>query len=202
MNVRLTKAQKVRIANSKQLVKIMQDVLLRENSIGRSREHFWIVSLSTASKIINIELVALGSHFQAVVTPSDVYSIAFQKRAAYVIAVHNHPSGNLRPSEADIELTRQLYNIGKYHKVPLHDHLIITEKKFFSFREEGIIKKYSKEINPLEAIEDYGKIMKHEREIEKRKAMEVAKGMLLINIEPKAVSIITGLSVDEVMELR
>jgi DNA repair protein RadC len=202
MNVRLTKEQKKKVANSKELFRIMHSILHRENMIGRSREHFWVVSLDASSKIINIELVGLGSQFRAVITPSDVFSIAFQKRAAYTILAHNHPSGTLKPSSADIELTKKLYHVGKYHSCPIYDHLIITDKSYYSMRDKGLIKEIDKEPNPLHFIEDYFNMLKTEREIERKKSLEIAKNMLLAGVEEKVVAITTGLSVEEVRELK
>lgn len=202
MNVRLSKEQKIKIANTKDMYRVMQGILLRENKLGRTREHFWVASLNTANYIINIELVALGSMNKAVITPSDVFSIAFQKRAAYVVLVHNHPSGETKPSSADLELTKKLYHVGKYHNCPVYDHLIIAEKKFLSMREKGIIKEIDKEPNPLFFIEDYFDLLKRQTDLQKEKATEIAKGMLLLGDDVKKISVLTGLSAEEVEGLR
>ena len=112
MNVRLTKEQKIKIANGQDLYKVMREILLRENKLGRAREHFWVVALATNGYILAIELVALGRLNAVAVTASDVFKLAFQKDAFCIIMVHNHPSGELKPSESDKDLTDNMLHLG------------------------------------------------------------------------------------------
>jgi DNA repair protein RadC len=119
MNVTLTKAQKVRILNAKSIYDIMREVLLRENSIDRNKEHLWLVCLSASNRLLMIELISLGSVHSTIVEPMDVFSFALQKRAVKLILVHNHPSGELEPSPPDIEITERMYAIGKFVRVPV-----------------------------------------------------------------------------------
>jgi DNA repair protein RadC len=66
-----------------------------------------------------------------------VFKAALDARAAAVIAVHNHPSGNLQPSVADVELTEKLRKAGQLLDIPLLDHLIVSERGYYSFADEG-----------------------------------------------------------------
>src|SRR5438105_5881644 len=101
MNVKLTTTQKIKVLNSDDIYNIMQQVLLRENKIDRNKEHFWIIGLSQVNKILYIELISLGTISATIVEPMEVFSIALQKRTVQIILVHNHPSGELKPSNAD-----------------------------------------------------------------------------------------------------
>ena len=130
MNVRLTDEQKIRIANSDQLYEIMQKVLMRENYLGRQKEHFWTVSLNTANKIVNVELSALGSLSEVALKPRDVFRLALIKGASKVILVHNHPSGKLEPSKEDLDITDRLIQVGKIIELDIMDHFIISEDDY------------------------------------------------------------------------
>ena len=68
-----------------------------------------------------------------------MYSVPLQKKALHIILVHNHPSGNLKPSELDIDVTGRLVQIGLMMNTPVLDHLIISEHSYYSFKAVGII---------------------------------------------------------------
>ncbi len=104
----------------------MQKILLRADRIDQDREHFWIVGLANNNRILFIELIGLGSINATIAEPMDVFSFALQKRAVKVILVHNHPSGDLQPSEADKDTTDNLIQAGRIVRTEVSDHLIIT----------------------------------------------------------------------------
>jgi len=133
MNVKLSGIKKIRILNSDDVFDIMQKVLLRENKIDRDKEHFWIIGLNVASKILFIELVCMGSVKAATVEPMNVFRVSVMKNAVKVILVHNHPSGDLTPSKDDKGLTDRLIQVGKILGIEVTNHLIITPKSFLSF---------------------------------------------------------------------
>jgi DNA repair protein RadC len=130
MNVRLTKEQKIKIANSEDVFAIMQAVLKRENRLSRQKEHFWVIGLTPANVIAFIELVSLGSLNIVVVKPLDVFHLAAAKNLPKIILVHNHPSGKLEASEADIRLTQRLIAGAELLEIEVLDHLIISETGF------------------------------------------------------------------------
>ena len=111
MNVRLTKAQKINIANSDDVFAVMRQILRRENRLGRNKEHFWVIGLANNHQILYIELVSLGSITATIVEPMDVFSWALQKRCVKIILVHNHPGGTLQPSLADKEITDRMIQV-------------------------------------------------------------------------------------------
>ncbi len=139
MNVRISKEQKVKIANSQDVFNIMCAVLKRQSKFRRKQEYFWTIGLSTAHDIEYIELVALGRLNAVNVEPVELYSIAVQKRCKRILLVHNHPAGSLKPSKADLTVTQFLKTAAKLLKIELIDHLIISETGFFSFVDEGLM---------------------------------------------------------------
>ena len=102
-------------------------------------EHFAVIYLNARNRIIRVETIQEGIVNQAVVYPRKVLEKALEHKASAIILVHNHPSGHVRPSDADIRLTRLLQDAACVMDIALHDHLIVGENRFFSFREEGIL---------------------------------------------------------------
>jgi len=140
MKVRLTNEERITVANSDDLAEIMQKILLRENKLSRKQEHFWAVGLANNNKIEFIELISLGSINRVAVNGFEVFSLASARKTPNVILVHNHPSGELEPSEEDKTLTENLVKSGEILHVKVLDHLVISETEYFSFNKEGLIK--------------------------------------------------------------
>ena len=140
MQVRLTKTQKIKIANSKDIYSIMKQILLRENRLSRAQERFWVIGLNEANQILYIELVALGTANIVAVKTKDILRMAIYKLAAKIVVVHNHPSGILIPSESDEALTEKIKHGGHFTDIVLLDHLIISEKSYFSFKDKKLLK--------------------------------------------------------------
>lgn len=97
MNIKLSDKEKVRVTRPDELFEIMRRILLEEDPIDQEKEHFWMIGLNQASVILYIELVSMGSVKHVEVEPMNVYRVAVLKGATRVIAVHNHPGGNLTP---------------------------------------------------------------------------------------------------------
>lgn len=106
---------------------------------GKKDEEFCVIYLDAQNQIIDVETVQKGIVNQAVVYPRQVLERALRKKASALILAHNHPSGHVRPSEADLRLTRTIQETAKALDILIHDHIIIGENRFFSFREEGLI---------------------------------------------------------------
>ncbi|WP_165741557.1 JAB domain-containing protein [Candidatus Thiosymbion oneisti] len=141
MEVKLSKQQKVTVNSAEDIYLIMRQILRRENKIGQGQEHFWMVGLNQANKILYIELVALGSSNMINIKPREAFRMAIYKLAVQVIMVHNHPGGNVTPSIEDQDLTDHFIQAGKFLKVEVIDHLIISDETYHSFVESGIFKK-------------------------------------------------------------
>lgn len=105
----------------------------------RTQEVFAIATLDTASHVTGIMEVSTGSLSASIVHPRDVFQRAILQNAAAIILCHNHPSGNLEPSEKDISLTRKLVEAGKIMGIEVFDHLIISDNNYLSMRGEGMI---------------------------------------------------------------
>jgi len=106
---------------------------------GKKDEEFCVIYLDVQNQIIEFETVQKGVVNQAVVYPRQVLESALKKKASAIILAHNHPSGHVRPSDADIRLTKTIQETAKVLDILVHDHIIIGENRFFSFREEGLM---------------------------------------------------------------
>lgn len=207
MHIRLKDHERIKVGNSSDIYGVMQQILLRENRIDRDREHFWTISLNTAQKILNIELVSLGSIKTTVVEPMEVFSIPLQKRAVKVILVHNHPSGEVHPSDTDKDLTDRLIQVGKIMHVPVLDHLIITENSFYSFVDSGLLAELEKSLKYVPAFEIKRRFEKQAREIgeekgKKDRSKEMARAMKRKGYEITEIEELTGLSKASIQKLK
>lgn len=106
---------------------------------GKRDEEFGVLYLDAQNQIIEFETIQRGIVNQAVVYPRQVLENALKKKASAIILAHNHPSGQVRPSDADIRLTRTIQEVARMLDILVHDHIIVGENRFFSFREEGLI---------------------------------------------------------------
>ncbi len=102
-------------------------------------EEFWVLLLNQANEVIDRKRISSGGMTATVVDSRQFFRMAIEGKAVAVIAVHNHPSGNLKPSQADIQLTQKLVQAGKTVEIPVLDHLIVSERGFYSFADEGMI---------------------------------------------------------------
>lgn len=102
-------------------------------------EVFIVLLLNSANQIIEEVKVNEGTLNSALVHAREVFRKAILENAASVILLHNHPSGNTQPSEADKIMTRSLIKAGEYIQIPVLDHIIIAGNKYISFKETGLI---------------------------------------------------------------
>lgn len=100
-------------------------------------EEFWVVLLNRANEVISKKNMSKGGVSGTVVDAKIIFKMATEHLASAIILVHNHPSGNLRPSQADINLTNKLKEAGDILEIPVLDHLIIGRGKYYSFKDEG-----------------------------------------------------------------
>lgn len=104
-----------------------------------SKEHFLAVTLNGGHDIIQIHVVSVGTVNRTLIHPREVFREAIEENAAAVIFCHNHPSGNVEPSEEDIKTTENLVSVAEIVGIPVLDHIIIDKEKYFSFMEHKII---------------------------------------------------------------
>jgi len=100
-------------------------------------EEFWILLLNRANKIIRKCPISEGGISGTVVDPKKIFKISLDHHASSIILGHNHPSGILTPSEADMRITKKLVDAGKLLEISVLDHLIIGDNGFYSFADEG-----------------------------------------------------------------
>ena len=126
----------------KDTVKIIvaQDVLpLVTDIAGKQQEYFVCISLNGANEVIEKRVVTIGLLDKNPVHPREVFADVIADRAAAVIFAHNHPSGDLQPSEADLRTHEQLTEASKILGLRVLDHVIVSRKGYFSFQENSLI---------------------------------------------------------------
>ncbi len=112
---------------------------------GRDREIFKVLFLDARKRILAVEELFRGTLTEAAVYPREIFARAFAHRAAALVLVHNHPSGDPRPSPADLALTRKLVLAGNLLGISILDHVIIGREGYFSFAEEGLMERLREE---------------------------------------------------------
>ena len=117
------------------------DVLLKnwDDSKIEFVEQFKIMLLNRAQRVLGIFEVSSGSVTGTVADPKLIFAAAIKANACSIIMAHNHPSGNLQPSQADIDLTRKMKEGGKLLEIQVMDHVIVTTEGYFSFAAEGLL---------------------------------------------------------------
>ncbi|MBX2915034.1 MAG: DNA repair protein RadC [Cyclobacteriaceae bacterium] len=125
---------KPKISSSKDAFDLIQGDLM-----DLPHEEFWVLLLNRMHQVIKKKRISEGGVSGTVADPKIIYKLALEDLATGVIVAHNHPSGNLKPSQSDIDLTRKLKEAGKFLEVQLLDHLIIANRNYFSFADEGLI---------------------------------------------------------------
>lgn len=102
-------------------------------------EEFWVLFLNRQNKVIDKRKLSQGGMTGTVIDVRLVLKLALEKHATSMIFCHNHPSGNLDPSEADKKITKQLKEAAAVMEIPVIDHLIVTQAGYFSFADEGLL---------------------------------------------------------------
>jgi DNA repair protein RadC len=105
----------------------------------KTQEEFLVVSLNSSNRILSELTITTGLLNSSLTHPREVFRTAIVERAASVILIHNHPSGNCEPSDEDVRVTRQIVEAGQIIGIPVHDHIIITPDKCTSFAERGLL---------------------------------------------------------------
>jgi DNA repair protein RadC len=105
----------------------------------RTNEVFFVLLLDAKNALKSQVEITSGTLNASLVHPREVYKVAIDNRAASIIVVHNHPSGNPDPSREDAEITRQLAEAGRIVGIPLHDHIIVAGDRFTSLAEKGLL---------------------------------------------------------------
>jgi DNA repair protein RadC len=126
--------EKPKITSSKDVYE-----LLKSELTDIPHEEFWILLLNRANRVIKKTQISHGGVSGTVADPKIIFKAALEELASGVILAHNHPSGNLSASQADLDLTRKLKDAGKLLEIQVLDHLIVGGQKYFSFADEGLL---------------------------------------------------------------
>jgi DNA repair protein RadC len=124
--------KKDKIISSKDIYELMKPHLM-----DLPHEEFWVVLLNRAHFVLKKTAVSIGGVSGTVADPKLIFKTALENLASAIILVHNHPSGNTKPSDADIVLTRKMKEAGRLLEIPVLDHLIFTDSDYYSFADEG-----------------------------------------------------------------
>lgn len=124
------------IVTSKDAVDVFREIWSNTMEI---REEFYILLLNRANKVKAWYRVSEGGVSGTVVDPKMIFSVALKCAACSVIMAHNHPSGNTKPSQQDLDLTKKIVAGGKFLEVSVLDHVIVTPDTFYSFADEGLM---------------------------------------------------------------
>ena len=113
--------------------------LLGPTLARKKQERFLVVALDARNRIIRKHVVAVGSLTACIVHPREAFAPLVRDRAAAVILIHNHPSGDATPSPEDFELTERLAKAGQLLGIAVLDHIVVGKKGYYSFRDAGRI---------------------------------------------------------------
>jgi DNA repair protein RadC len=104
-----------------------------------AHEEFWLMNLNRNNQVLSLRKISEGGWHSTIVDPKKVFARALEEKASAIIVAHNHPSGNLQPSQEDRKITQKLRRCGIDLELPVLDHLIIASHGYFSFADEGIL---------------------------------------------------------------
>ncbi|MCY7350215.1 MAG: DNA repair protein RadC [Cytophagaceae bacterium] len=113
--------------------------ILRPHLMDLPHEEFWVILLNRANQVIRPVQISAGGVSGTVADPKIIFKAALEHLASAVILGHNHPSGNLQPSQADRDLTRKLKEAGLLLDIPVLDHVILSDRTYLSFADEGYL---------------------------------------------------------------
>jgi len=128
----------LRITNSKEAFDALYP-LFDKDIIG-FKEEFYMILLNRAKYVLGWFKISSGGTTGTVVDPKIIFIVALKTNADSILLGHNHPSGNVKPSDADIKMTTRIHEAGKLFEISLLDHLIVTpDGSFYSFADEGVV---------------------------------------------------------------
>ena len=125
--------KKIKITSPSEILPFVRDIM------NKKQEHFVCITLNGANEVIGTRVVTVGILNANQVHPREIFSDAIVDRAASIILVHNHPSGNTEPSKEDITTTERLIEAGELLGIKIHDHIIVSKNGYTSMKEIGLI---------------------------------------------------------------
>lgn len=135
--------KRIYVKKKQNLIKLTSPKLIWEDSkhlfINLKQEYFYCLYLNNRQELLERKLLFMGTINQSITHPREIFKEAYRLSASGIICMHNHPSGDLTPSKADISFTEKLVRIGNIQGIPILDHIIIGEDEYYSFYENSNI---------------------------------------------------------------
>ena len=116
---------------------LLYSMKLSEDKIEQDKEHFYVMHLNVKSQVLMVELVNIGTLNSSLVHPRETFRRAIVAGSASIIVAHNHPSGEVEPSDEDTKITKVLFEAGQLLGITMLDHVIFARDRYFSFKENG-----------------------------------------------------------------
>jgi DNA repair protein RadC len=132
------KDSKITVHGAEEVAKVFQGILALDDKIEQEKEHYYVMHLNIRSQVMMVELVTVGTLTSSLVHPRETFRRAVIAGAASIIIAHNHPSGEVDPSDEDTKVTRLIFEAGNLLGIQMLDHIIFTKDTYFSFRKNGI----------------------------------------------------------------
>lgn len=115
-----------------------------EKCISPEVEEFWIAALNPSLRLVERKLLFRGTVDQCTIHPRDLIRFVCEKNASAFIICHNHPSGDAKPSTNDVRITKNIFLISRLIEIPLADHIVLGNSKYYSFADHGYFLKWQK----------------------------------------------------------
>jgi DNA repair protein RadC len=130
-------SERPKITSSKDIYEVLKQIW-DENKM-EMQEQFKVIFLNRANRVTGVYETSTGGLTGTIADPRLILAAALKSLAVSIALSHNHPSGNLKPSRADEELTQKIKVAASYHDIKVIDHIIITSEGYYSFADEGLI---------------------------------------------------------------
>lgn len=134
LNKKIDNLNQIKIYSSNSIYEYYQDKLK-----DKLQEYFYCVYLDTKNHIIKDKLLFIGTINESLIHPREIFKEAYLLSASSIICIHNHPSGNVNPSNNDIIMTKQLVEVGKILGIKVLDHIIIGKDNYYSFNDNDLV---------------------------------------------------------------
>ena len=133
-------AKRLLVRDDVKITSVNDALALTDELKDKKQEYFLTLTLDGASRLIQKRMVFMGTLNKSIVHPREIFADAVSDRAAGIIFVHNHPSGNTEPSEEDFAITERLLDAAKIMGIDVIDHIIVGRNGYFSFQAAGLVK--------------------------------------------------------------
>lgn len=133
---KLKPSERPKITSSENAIELLREIWSSQIEV---REEFIVLLMDRSNRVLGYDLLSKGGMSGTVADIKLIYSVALESLASGIIIAHNHPSGNIEPSEADRRLTTKVKEAGTYIDIPLLDHIILTKDSHYSFADMGYL---------------------------------------------------------------